>query len=121
MRHENAVLRRQIACVRNEPADRIWLAVLSHLVPRERWRQVFAATPTTLPAWHRQLVAHTWTHPQRRYPGRPSTDATVKQPILRLARENSTWGHRRIQAELARLGNLIAASHGLGDPALRGS
>lgn len=48
LRHENAVLRRQIAWTRYEPADRIWLAVLSRLVPRERWRQVFAVTPTTL-------------------------------------------------------------------------
>ena len=53
LRHENAVLRRQIARVRYEPADRIWFAVLSRLVPRERWRQVFAVTPTTLLAWHR--------------------------------------------------------------------
>lgn len=48
LRHENAVLRRQIARVCYESADRIWLAVLPRLVPRERWRQVFAVTPTTL-------------------------------------------------------------------------
>jgi hypothetical protein len=53
LRHENAVLRRQIARVRYEPADRVWLAALSRLIPRERWRQVFAVTPTTLLAWHR--------------------------------------------------------------------
>jgi hypothetical protein len=47
LRHENAVLRRQIARARYEPADRIWFAVLSRLVPRERWRQVFAVTPCT--------------------------------------------------------------------------
>jgi hypothetical protein len=45
LRHENAVLRRQIARVRYEPADRVWLAALSRLIPRERWRQVFAVTP----------------------------------------------------------------------------
>ncbi|MGW6356803.1 hypothetical protein ACWFR5_16855 [Streptomyces sp. NPDC055092] len=42
LRHENAVLRRQFARVRYAAADRIWLAVLSRLAPRERWRQVFA-------------------------------------------------------------------------------
>ncbi|MEU5850692.1 hypothetical protein [Saccharopolyspora shandongensis] len=36
LRHENAVLRRQIVRVRYEQADRIWLAVLSRLVPRKR-------------------------------------------------------------------------------------
>ncbi|MFB7715198.1 hypothetical protein [Streptomyces sp. NPDC056105] len=39
LRHENAVLRRQIAHVRYEPADRIWLATLARFAPRERWRQ----------------------------------------------------------------------------------
>ena len=110
LRHENAVLRRQIARVRYTPADRIWLAVLSHLVPRERWRHVFAVTPTTLLAWHRQLLARKWTFSQHRRPGRPSTAPTIKQLILRLAKENSTWGHRRVQGELARLGYPIAPS-----------
>ncbi|MFB9576901.1 hypothetical protein ACFFTL_32680, partial [Streptomyces yanii] len=41
LRHENAVLRRQIARVCYEPADRLWLAALSRLIPRERRRQVF--------------------------------------------------------------------------------
>ncbi|WP_237409016.1 hypothetical protein [Streptomyces sp. M2CJ-2] len=76
LRHENAVLRRQIARVRYEPADRIWLAVLSRLVPRERRRQVFAVTPTALPAWHRRFVARKWTHPQRR------RSAGVSQPSV---------------------------------------
>ncbi|MEU0837766.1 hypothetical protein ABZ339_42000, partial [Streptomyces sp. NPDC005969] len=104
-----------IARVRYEPADRIWLAVLSRLVPRERWRQVFAVTPTTLLAWHRRFVARKWTHPQRSRPGRPSTAPTVKQLILRLAKENHAWGHRRIQGD--RL--LDRPVHGLGDPARR--
>ncbi|GAA1925371.1 hypothetical protein GCM10009753_68410 [Streptantibioticus ferralitis] len=110
LRHGNAVLRRQIARVRYEPADRIWFAVLSRLVPRERWRQVFAVTPTTLLAWHRQLLARKWTFPRHRRPGRPSTAPTVKQLTLRLARENYTLGHRRTQGELARLGYPIAPS-----------
>ncbi|MEU6885603.1 integrase core domain-containing protein [Streptomyces viridosporus] len=110
LRHENAVLRRQIARVRYEPADRIWLAVLSRLIPRERRRQVFAVTPTTLPARHRRFVARKWTHPQRSRPGRPSTAPTVKQLILRLTRENHAWSHRRIQGELARPGYPIAPS-----------
>ncbi|MGW6145243.1 integrase core domain-containing protein [Streptomyces sp. NPDC055144] len=110
LRHENAVLRRQIARVRHEPADRIWFAALSRSVPRKRWRQVFAVTPTTLPAWHRRLAARKRTHPQRSRPGRPSTAPSVKQLILRLAKENHTWGHRRIQGELARLDRPIAPS-----------
>jgi hypothetical protein len=56
VRHENAVLRRQIGRVRYHPADRLWLAALSRLIPRHGWGEAFAATLTTLLAWHRRLV-----------------------------------------------------------------
>ena len=62
---------------RSVPADRIRLAVLSRLIPPDRWRQVFAVTPTTLLTWHRRLVARKWTCPTGRRPGRPATAATV--------------------------------------------
>jgi putative transposase len=48
LRHENAVLRRQVGWVRYEPADRVSLAALAWLVPRRRWTEVFAVTPATL-------------------------------------------------------------------------
>ena len=60
LRHENAVLRRQIGRVRYQPGDRLWLAALSRLVPRRRWGEVFMVIPATLLAWHRRLVARTW-------------------------------------------------------------
>src|SRR4051794_14306286 len=59
LRHENAVLRRQIVRVRYESADRFWFAALSSLIPRRRWAQVFPVSPATLLAWHRRLVART--------------------------------------------------------------
>jgi hypothetical protein len=65
-------------------------------------------TPATILRWHRRLVARKWTFTERRRPGRPSTGASLKTLILRMARENPTWGHRRIQGELARLGYAIA-------------
>jgi transposase InsO family protein len=110
LRHENAVLRRHVPRVRYEPADRLWFAALSHLIPRRRWAQVFPITPATLLAWHRKLVAKKWDYSQRRRPGRPPTATVVKAQILRMAAENPGWGHRRIHGELTRLGHQIAAS-----------
>ena len=54
LRHENAVLRRQLAGpVRYEPADRFWFAALSGLIPRRRRREVFPVTRTASKPLHR--------------------------------------------------------------------
>ena len=111
LRHENQVLRRQLrGRLRWDHADRLWLAALSRLVSRRRWPEVFPVTPATILRWHRDLVARKWDYTSRRRPGRPSTGTAVKALIIRMARENPAWGHRRIQGELARLGHAIAAS-----------
>lgn len=111
LRHENQVLRRQLrGRPRWDHADRLWLTALSRLVNRRRWSEIFPVTPATILRWHRDLVSRKWTFTDRRRPGRPSTGVSIKTLILRMARENPTWGHRRIQGELARLGYAIAAS-----------
>ena len=110
LRHENAVLRRHTGRVRYQPVDRLWLAALSRLIARRRWGEVFAVTPATLVAWHRRLVTRKWDYTSRRRPGRPSTAAAVRTLVIRIATENPTWGHRRVQGELVRLGHPIAAS-----------
>ena len=110
LRHENAVLRRQVGRVRYQPVDRLWLAALSQLIPRRRWAEVFAVTPATLLAWHRRLIARKWDYTSRRRPGRPSTTAAIRKFVIRLATENPTWGHRRVQGNLVKLGHPIAAS-----------
>jgi transposase InsO family protein len=67
-----------------------------------------SSKPDTILRWHRRLVANHWTYPQR--PGQRSTAVETCRIIVRLARENPTWGYRRIHGELARLGITIAAS-----------
>lgn len=91
-----------------EPADRVVLAGLSRVLPRVWWAAFFV-TPATLLRWHRTLIARRWTYPTRR-PGRPPVTAELPELVLRLARDNPTWGCRRIQGELAGLGYPIAPS-----------
>ena len=72
LRHENAVLRRNVGRVRYEPGDRVWFAALARVLPRRRWTDVFPVTPATLLAWHRKLAGRKYDTSQRRKPGRPS-------------------------------------------------
>src|SRR5918998_1015256 len=91
LRHENAVLRRQVARVSYTPADRAWLAALSRLLPRRRWAAIFSVTPATILTWHRRLVSRKGDYTTHRRPGRPPTAAAIKSMVIRMATENPTW------------------------------
>jgi transposase InsO family protein len=66
LRHQLAVLHRQVPRARYTPADRMLLAALAKLLPRERWA-VFLVTPSTLLRWRRELVVRRWTYPRFRF------------------------------------------------------
>jgi len=108
LRHELSILRRQAGRPRYEPRDRLVLAALSRVAPRGSWR-AFPVRPETLLRWHRRLVAHRWTYPHRR-PGRPPVEREVRDLIVRLARENASWGYVRIVGELRKLDIDVSAT-----------
>jgi transposase len=109
LRHQLAVLRRQVSRPRYSPTDRAALATLARLLPRERWA-AFLVTPATLMRWHRELLARHWTYPHRKEGAPNALDSDVVALILRLGRENPRWGYLRIVGECAKLGVTVSAT-----------
>ncbi|MFE6895388.1 integrase core domain-containing protein [Streptomyces sp. NPDC057717] len=112
LRHQLLVLQRQVGKPAFNDADRVVLAGLLHRLPGEKLRHVLLLVrPDTLLRWHRNLLKrrHAATCVPRRR-GRPPTIRSIRALALRMARENSSWGYRRIHGELAALGIKVAAS-----------
>ena len=108
LRHQLAVLRRQVGRAAITDDDRTLLGAIAQALTR-RAREGWIVTPDTLLRWHRQRVARHWTYPTRRE-GRPPTAAAVRRLVVDMAAENPRWGYRRIHGELIGLGHQVAAS-----------
>jgi hypothetical protein len=125
LRHQLTVLQRQLAGkqIRFTPADRAWLAALLHPVPRPTLRRLrLLVQPDTILKWHRDLISRRHaaaSRPRRR--GRPRTLRSIRALVLRVARENTSWGYRRVHGELLTLGVTVAASTVWGSCARPGS
>jgi putative transposase len=108
LRHQLLVLRRQVSRPRYVPADRMVLAALAKLLPRDRW-PIFLVTPATLVRWHRELIRRRWTYPAIGR-SRRALDPAVIDLVLRLARENPRWGYVRVVGECRKLGVSVSAT-----------
>jgi hypothetical protein len=90
LRHQLAVLQRQIDRPRVTPADRAFLAALLHRLPRPKLRQLhLIVSPDSILRWHRDLIRRRHADASRRKrPGRPPTHRSIRVLVLRLARES---------------------------------
>jgi putative transposase len=112
LRHQLTVLQRQIDKPRFTPPDRAFLAALLHKLPKPTLRRLpLFVSPDTILRWHRDLLRRRHANASRpTRPGRPPTVRSIRALVLRLARDNPSWGYRRIHGELAILGITVAAS-----------
>jgi len=114
LRHQLAVAQHERPKARSRLTwpDRAWLALLAGTLPAERLAAMrLIVTPGTILRWHQDIVRRRWDRRSRRgRSGRPATHRKLRSEVLRPARENESWGYRRIHGELAGLGITVAPS-----------
>jgi putative transposase len=114
LRHQLAVAGRKRPCAHSRLTwpGRAWLALLAGTVPAERLAGMrLIVTPGMIVRWQREIIRRRWARLSRRgRSGRPAAHRKVRSVVLGLARDNESWGYRRIHGELAGLGITVAPS-----------
>ena len=100
LRTENQVLKEKLGKKRIILTDdqRRRLALKGKILGRKRLTEIGTLfTPETILRWHRQLVARKWDYSDRtKRAGRPAVSSEIEQLVVRIARENPSWGYDRI-------------------------
>jgi hypothetical protein len=110
LRHQLRVVRRQVKRPQLNTADRTIMAALSQRMNRAALAGMLVQ-PETVRGWHRELVRRRWAaFGPRRGPGRPGLDPGLQQLILRMAKDNPSWGCVRVRGELLKLGHVVSAT-----------
>jgi putative transposase len=107
-REEIQLLRQKLGGrrLRFSDRDRRRLAVLGRRLGRRALGQVATvATPDTILRWYRELVAKKYDGSAKRGPGRPGTVTGVIRLLVRMARENPSWGYTRLRGALKNIGH----------------
>jgi putative transposase len=110
LKEENRILKERLGGqrIRFTDAERRRLARKAHALGRKALSELETlVTPDTLLRWYRNLIARKWNYSHRRGPGRPRTQHTLVELIIRMALENPSWGYTRILGALANLGHEV--------------
>ena len=124
LKEENRVLREHVGGRRLRFTDdqRRRLAAKAKVLSRDSLKEVAElVTPNTLVLWYKHLIAKKYDGSQRRGPGRPRVQETIRELVVNMATENSTWGYTRIREALRNVGHdvgrntvkRILAEHGI--------
>ena len=108
LKEENRVLREQLGERRLRFTDdqRRRLAARARALGRDGLKEIAdLVTPDTLLRWYTKLIARKYDGSQCRGPGRPRVGETIRELVLRMARENAGWGYTRIRGALRNLGH----------------
>jgi len=122
LKEENRVLREQLVARRPCFTDEQRRRLAAKALCRENLKEIAElVTPDTLLRWYRELIAAKYDGSQRRRPGRPRAAETIRELVLTMAKENSSWEYTRICGALANMGHevgrntvkRILAEHGI--------
>jgi putative transposase len=110
LKAENRLLREKLGTkrIRLTDAERRRLATLGKKLGRKGLAAVATvASPETILRWYRELVAKKYDGSHERGQGRPKTSADITALVVRMARENETWGYTRIKGALMNVGHSV--------------
>ena len=104
---ENRILKAQIkGRLQLSDAERATLAEIGHRLGRRALEEVaVSAKPDTILGWYRKLIAHKFDGSKaRRTHGRPRINEEMESLVVRMAKENPSWGYDRMVGAMANLG-----------------
>jgi putative transposase len=108
---ENRILRAKVkGRLLLADSEKATLAEIAHRLGRKALVDVAAAArPETLLRWYRELIAKKFDGSRfRESVGRPYMDEEIERLVVRMARENPTWGYNRIVGAMANLGHKVS-------------
>jgi hypothetical protein len=108
---ENRILRAKIkGRLLLSDSEKTTLAEIAHRLGRKALADVAAsAKPDTLFRWYRVLIAKKFDGSKfRKYVGRPRVDEEIERLVMRMAKENPSWGYDRIVGAMANFGHQIS-------------